>query len=45
MNREGLGKEKWVAFNGLKNGVSKIRKVQGDLVGDGRNKWVGSAAR
>ena len=31
-------------FDGLENGVSNSRKVQGDLVGDGGDKWLDSAA-
>jgi len=45
LNRERFGKDKWVTFNYLKNGVSNIREVQGDLAGNSGDKWVGSTAR
>src|SRR6266567_2889233 len=42
---EGLGKDKWVAFDSRKNGVSNIRNVQGNLVGNGGDKWLDTVAR
>ena len=45
MDRERLGEDEWVAFDGSDNGVSNFWKVQGNLVGDGSDEGVDIAAR